>query len=148
MPNRSEFTVTERFLKYVTIDTQSDVNSKTHPSTQKQFDLAHILVEELKAIGASDVTLDEHCYVMATLPSNVDHDVPTICFCSHIDTSPDSSGTGVKPIIHKNYDGSPITLPDDTSQVITKEAYTSLTKQIGNSIITASGTTLLGADTS
>lgn len=146
MITKSEFTVTKRFLKYVTIDTQSDVNSKTHPSTEKQFDLAHLLVEELKVIGASDVSLDEYCYVMATLPSNVDHEVPTICFCSHMDTSPDSSGTGVKPIVHPNYDGNPITLPDDTSQIITKEAYTSLANQIGNSIITASGTTLLGAD--
>jgi len=144
--NKSEFTVLERFLNYVTIDTQSDVASETHPTTQKQFDLAHILVSELKAIGASDITLDDYCYVMATLPSNVSHDVPTICFCSHMDTSPDSSGTGVKPIVHKNYDGKPITLPDDNSQVITTERYPSLVKQIGNSLITASGTTLLGAD--
>jgi len=144
--NKSEFTVLERFLRYVTIDTQSDVASETHPTTQKQFDLAHILVSELKAIGASDITLDDYCYVMATLPSNVSHDVPTICFCSHMDTSPDSSGTGVKPIVHKNYDGKPITLPDDNSQVITTERYPSLVKQIGNSLITASGTTLLGAD--
>ena len=146
MINKSEFTVVDRFLKYVTIDTQSDVASTTHPTTQKQFDLAHILVEELKTIGASDISLDDHCYVMATLPSNVDHEVPTICFCSHMDTSPDSSGTNVKPIVHKDYDGQPITLPDDPSQIITTERYPSLLKQIGNNLITASGTTLLGAD--
>ena len=139
-------TVTERFLRYVKIDTESDPNSTTHPSTEKQRDLGHLLVKELHEMGISDAHLDEHCYVYATIPSNTDKDVPVICFCSHMDTSPDCSGKDVKPIIHKNYDGSDLVLPDDNSQVITMARYPSLKRQLGNDIITASGHTLLGAD--
>ena len=139
-------TVTERFLRYVQIDTQSDPNSTTHPSTEKQRDLGNVLVKELHEMGITDAHLDEHCYIYATIPSNTDKDVPVICFCSHMDTSPDCSGKDVKPIIHKNYDGSDIVLPDDASQVITTKRYPSLNRQIGNDIITASGHTLLGAD--
>ncbi len=139
------FTVAERFLRYVQIDTQSDPNSKTFPSTEKQKDLSRVLVEELLAMGITDAHLDEHGYVYATIPSNTSKDVPTICFCSHVDTAPDCSGKGVKPIVH-DYKGGSITLPDDPAQVITQEAYPHLNKQIGKQIITTSGTTLLGAD--
>ncbi|MFK7950222.1 MAG: peptidase T [Saprospiraceae bacterium] len=139
-------TVTERFLRYVKIDTESDPNSITHPSTEKQRDLGNLLVKELHEMGISDAHLDEHCYVYATIPSNTDKDVPVICFCSHMDTSPDCSGKDVKPIIHKNYDGSDLVLPDDNSQVVTMARYPSLKRQLGNDIITASGHTLLGAD--
>ena len=140
------YTVTERFLKYVTVDTQSDPHSTTHPSTAKQFDLGKILVKELKAMGISDAHLDKYCYVYATIPSNTDKKVPTICFCSHMDTSPDSSGKDVKPIIHRDYDGTDIVLPDDNTQIIRQKDYAALANQIGNDIITASGMTLLGAD--
>ena len=100
----------DRFISYVTIDTESDPNSQTTPSTAKQWDLANLLVEELKAIGMQDVTIDDKAYIMATLPSNVDHDVPTIGFISHFDTSPDFTGANVKPQIIENYDGSDIVL--------------------------------------
>jgi tripeptide aminopeptidase len=139
-------TVVDRFLRYAKIDTQSDPESTTFPSTEKQKNLGRLLVEELKAIGISDVEMDKHGYVYATLPSNTDKDVPTICFCSHMDTSPDSSGKDVKPIIHHNYQGGPIVLPDDEKQVLRPEDHPELRKKIGNDIITASGTTLLGAD--
>jgi tripeptide aminopeptidase len=139
-------TVLDRFLKYAVVDTQSDPESKTFPSTEKQKNLGRILVEELKEIGIADAHLDEHGYVYATIPSNSEKDVPVICFCSHMDTSPDSSGTGVKPIIHHNYDGSDIVLPDDPSVVISPKDHPHLLKQVGNDIVTASGTTLLGAD--
>jgi tripeptide aminopeptidase len=140
------FTAAERFMRYVQIDTQSDPLSETHPSTEKQKDLSRILVDELKAIGIEDAHLDEWGYVYATIPSNSDKEVPVICFCSHVDTAPDASGTGVKPILHKNYNGKNIVLPDDTTQVITTEEHPYLRKKIGEDIITASGTTLLGAD--
>jgi tripeptide aminopeptidase len=133
-------------LKYVKVDTQSDPNSKTFPSTEKQKNLAKILVEELLEIGLSDAHTDEFGYVYATIPSTTDKDVPVICFCSHMDTSPDSSGKDVKPIIHKNYDGSDLILPDDNNQVISPKRYPLLLDQIGNDIVTASGLTLLGAD--
>ena len=139
-------TVTERFLRYVVIDTQSDPESTTFPSTEKQKNLGKILVEELLALGINDAHLDEHGYVYATIPSNSEKDVPVICFCSHMDTSPDSSGKNVKPIIHKNYDGSDLVLPDDPNQVIKMADHKDLKDQIGNDVITASGTTLLGAD--
>lgn len=139
-------TVLDRFLEYVKIDTQSDPNSETFPSTMVQKDLGHLLVKQLHEMGINDAVMDEHGYIYATIESNTDKDVPVICYCSHMDTSPDSSGTNVKPIIHKNYDGSDIGLPDDSSQVISKEVYPSLKKQIGNDIVTASGMTLLGAD--
>ena len=139
-------TVTERFLKYVIIDTQSDPQSSDHPSTSKQKDLSKILVDELTTIGVSDVELDDFGYVYATIPSNNKKKSPVICFCSHVDTAPDCSGTNVKPILHKNYDGKDIGLPDDTSQIISIAKYPYLTNHIGKDIITASGNTLLGAD--
>lgn len=140
-------TVTERFLKYVVIDTQSDPASPTCPSTQKQKNLGRVLVDELLAMGVNDAHLDEHGYVYATIPANTaKQNVPVICFCSHMDTSPDCSGEGVKPIIHKNYQGRDIVLPDDPSQVLRLSEHPDLKNQLGNDIITASGTTLLGAD--
>jgi tripeptide aminopeptidase len=140
------FTVEERFLKYVKIDTQSDPNSSSQPSTEKQKDLSRILVKELKELGITDAELDAWGYVYATIPSNTSKDVPVICFCAHVDTSPDSSGAHVKPIVHRNYDGKDIVLPDDNSVVITTSEHPYLKKKIGEDIITASGTTLLGAD--
>ncbi|MFM8370890.1 MAG: peptidase T [Bacteroidota bacterium] len=139
-------TAKERFLKYVTIDTQSDPNSPTCPSTEKQKNLSRILVEELLAMGISDAHLDDHGYVYATIPANTDKKVPVICFCSHVDTSPDCSGEGVKPMVHANYRGQDLVLPDDSSVVIRMHEHPDLKDQIGNDIITASGTTLLGAD--
>jgi tripeptide aminopeptidase len=139
-------TARERFLKYVTIDTQSDPNSPTCPSTEKQKNLSRILVEELLAMGVSDAHLDEHGYVYATIPANTDKKVPVICFCSHVDTSPDCSGEGVKPLVHANYRGQDLVLPDDNSVVIRMNEHPDLKDQIGNDVITASGTTLLGAD--
>lgn len=140
------YSVLDRFLKYVQIDTQSDADSPSQPSTAKQLDLGKILVEELLALGITDAHLDEFGYVYATLASNVDFDVPVICYCSHMDTSPDCSGKGVKPIVHMNYKGYDIVLPDDNSQVLRITEHEDLEAQIGNDIVTASGTTLLGAD--
>jgi tripeptide aminopeptidase len=141
------FTVTERFLRYVTIDTQSDPESLTYPSTEKQKNLGKILVDELQALGISDAHLDEYGYVYATIAANTDKPhVPVICFCSHMDTSPDCSGEGVKPIVHQNYQGQDLVLPDDLTQVLKQANHPELKNQIGNDIITASGTTLLGAD--
>ncbi len=139
-------TVTERFLKYVKIDTQSDPSSTTCPSTEKQKDLGKVLVEELQEMGISDAHMDENGYVYATIPSNSNKKVPVICFCSHMDTSPDCSGKNVNPQVHKNYDGKDIILPNDQSQIIKVARHPSLLKQIGNDIITTDGTTLLGAD--
>ncbi|MCB0565424.1 MAG: peptidase T [Phaeodactylibacter sp.] len=142
-----QHTFLERFLRYVQIDTQSDSDSKTIPSTEKQKNLGKILVEELKEIGLSDAHLDEYGYIYATIPANTDKaNVPVICFCSHMDTSPDCSGKDVKPIIHRNYDGSDIVLPDDPTVVLRPKDHPNLKEQIGNDIITASGATLLGAD--
>jgi tripeptide aminopeptidase len=140
------FTVKERFLRYVGIDTQSDPNSDTYPSTEKQKNLGRLLVAELQQIGITDAHLDEFGYVYATVPSNTDKNVPVICFCSHMDTSPDCSGEGVKPIVHQNYRGEDLVLPDDPSQILKISEHADLKNQIGNDIITASGTTLLGAD--
>jgi tripeptide aminopeptidase len=141
------FTVTERFLRYVTIDTQSDPASSTFPSTEKQKDLGRLLVAELKHIGIEDAHIDKYGYVYATIPANTaKQNTPVICFCSHMDTSPDCSGKGVKPIIHKNYDGSDLALPDDPLQIIRLADHPDLKNQFNNDIITASGTTLLGAD--
>ena len=136
----------ERFLRYVQIDTQSDPTSARCPSTEKQKDLGRILIDELLAIGISDAHLDEHGYVYATIPANIDKAVPVICFCSHMDTAPDCSGTDVKPLVHRNYDGGNIVLPDDPTVVIKPTEHPDLQNQLGNDIITASGTTLLGAD--
>lgn len=145
-PENISYTVVERFIKYTAIDTQSDPSSKTCPSTEKQKDLANLLVSELLEIGLKDAHCDENGYVYATIPSNTDKDVPVICFCSHMDTSPDCSGSNVKAIIHKNYQGQDIILPDDVSQVLKMKDHPDLKDQIGNDIITASGKTLLGAD--
>jgi len=138
--------VTERFLKYVKIDTQSDPESPTIPSTAKQKNLGKVLVEELKAIGIKDAELDEYGYVYATIPATTDKKVPVLCFCSHMDTSPDCSGANVNPQIQKDYKGGNILLPNDIGQVLTPEANPDLKNQIGNDIITTDGTTLLGAD--
>jgi tripeptide aminopeptidase len=145
--NNYTYTAVDRFLRYVQIDTQSDPQSKTNPSTEKQKDLSRVLLQELLDMGLADAELDEWGYVYATIPANTDKtDVPTICFCSHVDTSPDVTGAGVKPIIHQNWSGSDITLPDDATQVIRVADHPDLQNQQGNDIITASGTTLLGAD--
>jgi tripeptide aminopeptidase len=139
-------TVTERFLRYVVIDTQSDASSSTCPSTEKQKHLGRLLASELKAMGLADAHLDEHGYVYATIPANTGKSVPVICFCSHMDTSPDCTGTNVKPQIVKNYRGGDIALPADPVQVIRVAEHPELKNQIGNDIITTDGTTLLGAD--
>ncbi len=144
--NNYSYTVTERFLRYVQIDTQSDPLNDSFPSSEKQKDLSKLLTDELKNMGIEDAHMDEHGYVYATLPSNTDKQVPVICFCAHVDTAPDCSGTNVKPIVHKNYDGSDIVLPDDETQILTTEKYPYLKEHIGKDIITASGKTLLGAD--
>lgn len=141
-----QHTVTQRFLRYVQIDTQSDPHSTTQPSTDKQKDLSKLLVEELLDMGLLDAHLDEHGYVYASIPSNSERQVPVVCFCSHVDTSPDCSGQGVKPLIHSNYHGQDLILPDDPSVVIRQSEHPDLANQHGNDIITASGTTLLGAD--
>ena len=150
-----------RFLEYVQIDTQSDPDSLTFPSTEKQKELSNLLVTELLEMGIQDAHMDENGYVMATIPStipsnisssNVKHGeannnpIPVICFCAHVDTAPDCSGINVKPILHQNYNGAPIVLPDDANQIITTNQYPYLKEFIGDMIITASGKTLLGAD--
>lgn len=141
------YSAVDRFLRYVQIDTQSDPQSTTNPSTEKQKDLSRVLVQELLEMGISDAELDEWGYVYATIPANTEKTtVPTICFCSHVDTSPDVTGAGVKPMIHRNWTGSDIVLPDDSSQIIRVADHPDLAHQIGNDIVTASGTTLLGAD--
>jgi tripeptide aminopeptidase len=139
-------TVTERFLRYAAIDTQSDPASPTCPSTAKQKDLGTLLVSELQAIGIADAHLDEHGYVYATIPANTAKKVPVICFCSHMDTSPDCTGKDVKPQIVRNYRGGDIVLSADPSQIIRAAEYPALADQLGNDIITTDGTTLLGAD--
>ncbi len=139
-------TVTERFLRYVVIDTQSDPASPTCPSTEKQKDLGRLLAAELREIGLSDAHLDDNGYVYATIPANTDKQVPVICFCSHMDTSPDCSGANVRPQVVKNYRGGDIVLPGDPSQVIRFAEHPALASQIGHDIITTDGTTLLGAD--
>lgn len=138
--------IIDRFISYVTVDTQSDASSSTTPSTQKQWDLAHKLVAELKAIGMQDVSIDEHAYIMATLPSNVSHDVPTIGFVAHFDTSPDFSGTNVKPQIVQNYDGKDILLNAEQNIVLSPDYFEDLLLYKGQTLITTDGTTLLGAD--
>jgi tripeptide aminopeptidase len=142
-----QYSVESRFIKYAQIDTTADPNSETFPSSLKQKDLAKVLYQELVDLGLDEVEMDEWGYVFATIPSNSDREtIPTICLCSHMDTAPDCSGTGVKPIVHRNYDGNPIVLPDDNTQIITTERHSYLKSKIGDDIITASGTTLLGAD--
>lgn len=139
--------VLDNFLRYVKIDTQSDPHSESFPSTAKQRDLSNLLVVELQEMGVADAHLDEHGYVYATIPSNSDKmNVPVICFCSHVDTSPDVTGADVVPLVHYHWDGSDIVLPDDPAQVLRISELNDLENQIGNDIVTASGTTLLGAD--
>ena len=133
-------------MRYVQIDTQSDPLSDTHPTSEKQKNLGKLLVQELKEMDIADAEMDEYGYVYGTLPSNTDKKVPVICFCSHMDTAPDASGTGVKPLVHKNYQGQDITLPDDSAQVLRKKDFPYLDKLIGHDLITASGKTLLGSD--
>lgn len=140
------FTALDRFLKYVTIDTQSDPDSLSYPSTEKQKNLGKILVEELHQLGITDAELDEFGYVYATIPSTTEKDIPVICFCSHMDTSPDCSGLNVQPIVHRNYQGQDLVLPLDENQVLRMSDHPDLKFQIGNDIVTASGNTLLGAD--
>lgn len=140
------FTVKERFLRYVQIDTQSDPQSTSVPSTEKQKNLSRVLVQELQNMGIADAHLDDFGYVYATIPANTEKKVPVICFCSHVDTAPDCTGTGVKPLVHHNYDGGDIVLPDDPTQIISPVEHPYLRKKTGDDIITASGTTLLGAD--
>ena len=142
----SNDTVLSRFLRYVVVDTQSDPTSSAQPSTEKQKVLARILVGELLEMGLSDAHMDEHGNVYATLPSNTDKDVPAICFCSHVDTAPDFTGTGVKPQVVKNYDGGDIVLTGDGTRVIRPSEHPELANLIGNDIVTSDGTTLLGAD--
>jgi tripeptide aminopeptidase len=138
--------IVERFMRYVTIDTQSDPESNSFPSTEKQKDLSSLLAAELVQMGVADAHMDEWGYVYATIPSNSDKDVPVICFCSHVDTAPDCSGYNVKPILHQQYAGQDIILPEDPTQVITTKEHPYLLQKIGDDIITASGLTLLGAD--
>jgi len=146
------FGVAERLMRYVQIDTHSDPNSLSFPSTEKQKDLSKLLHQELLAIGLEDASMDANGYVMATIPSTIEQEkldalkLPVLCFCAHVDTAPDCSGTNVKPILHKQYNGAPIVLPDDPTQIITVEKYPYLKNFIGKEIITASGKTLLGAD--
>ena len=133
-------------MRYVQVDTQSDPLSDAQPTSEKQKDLSRILVDELKQMGIADAEMDQYGYVYATIPATSDKKVPVICFCAHVDTAPDASGTGVKPIVHKKYDGKDITLPDDTTQVLRRSDFPYLEKLTGHDLITASGTTLLGSD--
>lgn len=133
-------------MRYVQIDTQSDPKSKTQPSTEKQRNLSALLVDELQSMGLTDAHLDEYGYVYATLPANTDKPVPVICFCAHVDTAPDSSGTGVQPLLHAAYDGGDIVLPEAANVVLRRSELPYLNQCIGQDIITASGTTLLGGD--
>lgn len=138
--------IIDRFTSYVTIDTESDPNSDTTPSTAKQWDLANKLVEELKAIGLEEVTIDDNAYIMATLPSNVDFEVPTIGFVAHFDTTPDFTGANVKPQVIENYDGKDIVLNKEQNIVLSPDYFDDLLQYKGQTIITTDGTTLLGAD--
>jgi tripeptide aminopeptidase len=142
----SRESLVKRFSRYVQIDTQSDPKSSSSPSTEKQKNLGNVLVAELLSLGISDAHLDEYGYVYATIPANSTKNVPVICFCSHMDTSPDCSGLNVKPIIHRNYQGQDLVLPDDEGVILRMSEHPDLKNQIGNDIITASGNTLLGAD--
>ena len=145
-PKNISDTVTDRFLRYTAIDTQSDPSSETCPSTEKQKNLGRLLVSELLEMGISDAHLDDFGYVYASIPAYTEKQVPVICFCSHMDTSPDCSGENVKAIVHQNYQGQDIILPDDSAQIISMNDHPDLKNQIGNDLITASGLTLLGAD--
>lgn len=135
-----------RFVRYVQIDTESDDSSPGVPSTARQFDLLRLLAQELGELGAGDVRVTQTGFTIATLPATTEHDVPSVAFLAHVDTTQQFTGHGVKPIVHHGYDGSPIVLPDDPAQVLSPEAYPYLAQKIGDDIVTASGTTLLGAD--
>ena len=136
----------QRLNSYVRIDTQSDASSPTSPSTAKQYDLLNLLVEELKEIGVQDARLTDYGAVLATIPATAETDAPTIALLAHVDTAPQYSGTGVKPIVHRNYQGGDIVLPDDPKMVLSPAVLPYLATKVGDDIITASGTTLLGAD--
>ena len=138
--------IINRFIKYVTTDTESDPNNTAFPSTAKQWDLANILIEELKEIGMKEIELDQNCYIMATLPSNIDYEVPTIGFIAHIDTSPDFTGANVKPQIIENYQGNDIVLNKEKNIILSPDYFNDLLLYKGQTIITTDGTTLLGAD--
>jgi tripeptide aminopeptidase len=139
--------IADRFMRYVRIDTQSDPTNTSHPTTEKQKDLSKLLHRELLGMGITDATTDEYGYVYATIPSNSDKkNIPAICFCAHVDTAPDCSGTNVNPILHRYYDGADIVLPDDTTQVLRVSDSPYLKNHINHGIITTSGATLLGAD--
>ena len=138
--------IVDRFVRYVKIDTESDPNNPAFPSTEKQWNLAKVLVEELEQIGMQDVTLDDNCYIMATLPSNVDFEVPTIGFIAHMDTSPDFTGKGVNPQIHRNFDGKNIVLNAAQNIILDAQYFDDIQQYKGQDIITTDGTTLLGAD--
>lgn len=146
MFEKYRFTVKDRFLKYVQVDTESDPQSESYPSTEKQKNLSKILAEELQAMGVSDAHTDQYGYVYATLPSNSDKNIPTICFCSHVDTTSDCSGKNVKPRVHNNYNGEVISYPDDATFFLDPKNQSHLSEKIGHEIITASGLTLLGSD--
>ena len=141
-----ESSVEERFIRYAQIDTEADPNSNTMPSSMKQKDLSKLLVQELKEMGIHDAELDANGYVYASIESNVDFEVPVLCFCSHVDTSPDVTGKNVKPIVRKNYDGKKLAFPDDSSLFLDPKEHPYLLKRIGDDIVTASGLSLLGAD--
>ena len=136
----------DRFFRYVKIDTQSNPDSDTQPSSAKQLDLSHLLLDELKSLGLTDAEIDENGYVYATIPANTEKKVPVICYCAHVDTSPDCKASEVKPILHKNYTGEDIVLPDDPEQIICTSEHPYLLEKVGDDIVTASGRTLLGAD--
>ncbi len=137
----------ERFMRYVQVDTQSDPTGSSFPTTEKQKDLSKVLFEELKAMGLQKVEMDEYGYIYAAVPANSSKEnIPVICYCSHVDTAPDCSGTNVKPILHSNYDGNDFVMPDDAAQVLSVKESPYLKQHIGHEIITASGNTLLGAD--
>ncbi len=138
--------ILNRFLRYVQIDTQSDEHSKTYPSTKKQFDLANLLVKELKEIGMEEVEVDKHGYVTATLPSNIEKEIPVIGFLAHMDTAPDMNGTKVRPQVFENYDGEDIIINKELNVSLLIEEFPELKEYKGQTIITASGKTLLGAD--
>lgn len=146
MISENKYGTAERLMRYVQVDTQSDPNAETFPTTEKQKNLSALLAKELQVMSVADAHMDEFGYVYATIPSNSEKNVPVVCFCSHVDTAPDCSGTGVKPILHTNYNGEDIVLPDDATQIISPKKYPYLKQHMGKDIITASGTTLLGAD--
>ncbi|BAL99937.1 MULTISPECIES: peptidase T [Caldilinea] len=136
----------ERLIRYCRIDTQSDEKSTTSPSTARQLDLLNLLLEELKEIGAQEVRLTDYGAVLATIPATIMRRAPVIGFLAHVDTAPAFNATGVKPLVHRNYDGGEIVLPDDPTQVLSPKQSPYLANKIGEDIVTASGTTLLGAD--